>query len=604
MDFAEISRYTSLMAEGVQRKLAAIVAADVVGYSRLMGADETGTLAALRTHRSELIDPLIHRHGGRIVKTMGDGLLLEFPSVIAAVEFDMAMQTGLIERNEAVPDGQAIRFRVGVHIGDIIIEGDDIFGNGVNIAARVEPLAEPDGISLSDDAYRQVRDRLDAVWEDGGQHEVKNIARPLHVWHWQRAGTQAPVRKSAQTAAETETLALPDKPSIAVLPFDNMSGDPEQEYFADGMTEDLITDLSKISGLFVVARNSSFVFKGQPVDIREVAQRLGVRYVLEGSVRKAGSRVRINVQLIDALSGGHLWAERVDGSIEDVFELQDNVGAKVVSAMSVRLRGDEGERLHHVHTHNMGAYELYVRAKATPYPPLPERIGAAQEMFEQVIEMDPDFAGGYAGLSWMLGFSVFWGHADSAETVARAAALATKAVGLDDSFGWSHVALGQALMLQGRHEDAIAAVDEAVARQPNDADAHAYRGLMLAMSGHPGLGVEPLDMAIRLNPQFINGPYLNMRGIIKALAQDYDGAVQSLEENAARHGPIGPPALSWLATAYCALGRQDETKRVLDQLEARFPAFRLKNWNFVKLIASPEDRRRVHDLMRDAGVPE
>jgi TolB-like protein/Tfp pilus assembly protein PilF len=570
-----------------------------------MGADETGTLATLRNHRSELIDPLIHRNGGRIVKTMGDGLLLEFPSVVAAVEFDIAMQTGLGERNKGVPGAKAIRFRIGVHIGDIIIEGDDIFGNGVNIAARVEPLAEPDGVSLSDDAYRQVRDRLDAAWDDGGEHEVKNIARPLHVWHWRRNWARATEQEPAQASSgEAEALELPEKPSIAVLPFDNMSGDPEQEYFADGMTEDLITDLSKISGLFVVARNSSFVFKGQPVDVREVARRLGVRYVLEGSVRKAGSRVRINVQLIDALSGGHLWAERVDGTIENVFELQDDVGAKVVSALSVRLQGDESERLQHVHTHNLGAYELYVRAKATPYPPLPERIGAAREMFEQVIELDPDFAGGYAGVSWMLGFSAMWGHSDPGETVTRATALARKAVELDDSFGWSHVALGQALMLQGRHEQAVAAVDEAVARQPNDADAHAYRGLMLAMSGRPELGVEPLDLAIRLNPQFINGPYLNMRGIIKALGQDYDGAVQSLEENISRHGPVGPPALSWLATAYWALGREEEAGRVLAQLAARFPAFRLENWNFIKLLRSSEDSQRIHDLMLNAGLPE
>jgi adenylate cyclase len=588
------------MTEGVQRKLAAIVAADVVGYSRLMGADETGTLATLRALRSELVDPLIHGNGGRIVKTMGDGLLLEFPSVVAAVEFAIATQEGLVARNEAIPDNEAIRFRIGVHVGDVIIEGDDIFGNGVIIASRIEPLAEPDGVSLSDDAYRQVRDRLDVMWEDGGEHEVKNVARPIQVWRWPNSGQRSP----AQAPAEAAPLELPDKPSIAVLPFDNMSGDPEQEYFTDGMTEDLITDLSKISGIFVVARNSSFVFKGQSVDICETARRLGVRYVLEGSVRKAGSRVRINVQLIDGLSGGHLWAERYDGTIENVFELQDGVAAEVISALSVRLKDDENERLQHVHTHNLGAYELYVRAKATPYPPLPERINAAREMFEQVIELDPDFAGGYAGLSWMLGFSAIWGHADSAETVTRATALGRKAVELDDSFGWSHVALGQALMLQGLHEEGLAAVDEAVVRQPNDADAHAYRGLMLAMSGRPELGVEPLDLAIRLNPRFINGPYLNMRGIIKALAQDYDGAVQSFEENAARHGPVGPPALSWLATAYWALGVRDEAGRVLAQLAARFPAFRLGNWNFFNLIQSPEDRRRIRDLMVDAGVPE
>jgi adenylate cyclase len=592
------------MTEGVQRRLAAIVAADVVGYSRLMGADETGTLAALRSHRSELIDPLIHRHGGRIVKTMGDGLLLEFPSVVAAVEFAIAAQTGLAERNESMPDDRAIRLRIGVHIGDIIIEGDDIFGNGVNIAARVEPLADPDGISLSDDAYRQVRDRLDIAWEDGGEYEVKNIARPLQVWHWVPDGGRSAGSRPAPANNQPPPLALPDKPSIAVLPFDNMSGDPEQEYFADGMTEDLITDLSKISGLFVVARNSSFVFKGQAMDVRDVARRLGVRYVLEGSVRKAGSRVRINVQLIDAVSGGHVWAERVDGSIEDVFELQDDVGAKVVSALSVRLQGDEGERLQQVHTHNIAAYELYVRAKATPYPPIPERIEAAGRLFEQVIEMDPDFAGGYAGAASMLGFGALFGHFDVSETASRAVALARRGIELDDSFGWSYVALGLALLLQGKHDEAIAAVDEAVARQPNDADAHAYRGLMLGLSGNPQLGLEPLEHAIRLNPQFFNGPYLNMRGVVMAMARDYEGAVQSFEENIARHGPVGPPVLVWCSTAYHMLGRPEDAGHKLQLLESRFPAFRLESWNFLKLVRSPEDRSRFLDLMRAAGVPD
>lgn len=588
------------MSEGIQRRLAAIVAADVVGYSRLMGADETRTLTALQSLRSELIDPLIDRHGGRIVKTMGDGLLLEFPSVVAAVEFAIATQMEIPERNQDVPNSQAIRFRIGVHVGDVIIEGDDIFGDGVNIAARIEPLAEPDGVSLSDDAYRLVRDRLDVTWEDGGKHEAKNIARPIHVWHWRRNGLQARTRKPA----EDEAMALPDKPSIAVLPFDNMSGDPEQEYFADGMTEDLITDLSKISGLFVVARNSSFIFKGQPVDIRDAARRLGVRYLVEGSVRKAGSRVRINVQLIDALSGGHLWAERYDGTVESVFALQDDVGAKVVSALSVRLRGDEHERLHRVHTHNLNAYELYVRAKATPYPPIPERIDDAREMFEQVIEMDPEFAGGYAGVSWMLGFTAMFGHFDVSETAARAEALALKAVELDDSFGWSYVALCLARLLQGRHEEAITAIDEAVARQPNDADAHAYRGLVVALAGHPKLGLESVERAIRLNPQFNNGPYFNLRSCMKLLMEDFDGAAQSFEENSARRGPVGPPALAWAAAAYWALGKRDDAERQTELLATRFPAFRLENWNFLKLIRSPEDRRRIRDQMRAAGLPE
>ena len=588
------------MSDGTQRRLAAIVVADVVGYSRLMGADEVGTLAALRALRSELIDPLIDKHGGRIVKTTGDGLLLEFPSVVAAVQCVIATQEGIAKRNEGIPDNEALRFRIGVHVGDVIIEGDDIFGDGVNIAARIEPLSEPDGISLSDDAYRQVRDRLDVTWEDGGEHQVKNIARPIQVWRWLGSGRRSPV----QAPAEGEPFELPDKPSIAVMPFDNISGDPEQEYFADGMTEDLITDLSKISGLFVVARHSSSAFKGQAIDVREVARRLGVRYVLEGSVRKVGSRIRINVQLIDALSGGHLWAERYDGTVENVFELQDDVGAKVVSALAVHLSGDERERLQHVHTRNLDAYELYVRAKSTPYPPIPERLDAAREMFERVIELDPDFAGGYAGVSWVLGFGVTWGHVDAGETVARAMALARKAIEVDDAFGWSYTTLALALQLQGKHEEALAAADEAVARQPNDADGHAYRGFILALAGRPKLGLEPVERAIRLNPRFINSPYLNLRTCIMLLAQDYDGAARSYEENIGRHGPVGPPVLSWAAAAYWALGREDDAGRAAARLATRFPAFRLENWNFFKLLRFPDDRQRIHDLMRAAGLPE
>jgi adenylate cyclase len=587
------------MPEGTQRRLAAIVATDVAGYSLLMEADELGTLAALKAQRMELIDPLIENHGGRIVKTMGDGLLLEFPSAVAAVEFALALQRGNAERNRNKVAKDPIRLRIGIHVGDIIIEGEDIFGSGVNVAARIEPLAAPDGISLSDDAYRQVRDRLEETWEDGGAQPVKNIARPIQIWHWRPEGSKE--SEAAQNPATA--LALPDKPSIAVLPFDNMSADPEQELFADGMTEDLITDLSKLSGLFVVARHSTFAFKGQVIDIQEVARRLGVRYVLEGSVRKAGARVRINVQLIDAISGGHLWAERYDGTVEEVFELQDEVGAKVVSALSVRLKGDEGKRLNRVHTHNLDAYELFVRAKATPYPPIPARIAAARALFERVIALDPSFAGGYAGQSSMLSLEGIFGSIDIDETAAQARALADKAVELDETFGWSHMALCLALLLQGQHEAALAAADQAIDRQPNDADAHAYRGLVLAFSGRPEQGVEPVEHALRLNPQFIMGPYLNLRGMILAMAQDFAGAIGSFEENRNRGGPVGPPVLSWSAMAYRMLGQAEKTETALRELSERFPDFRLETWNFLKTIRSPEKRQRFQNLMRDAGVP-
>jgi adenylate cyclase len=598
------------MSEEPNRKLAAIVSVDVVGYSRLMGADEAGTLAAMRAHRKELWDPTIERFGGRVVGTAGDSLLVEFASAVAAVESAIAVQRGMAERNAGLPDDRRMLLRIGINIGEVIVADGDIFGDGVNLAARLQGIAEPGGLALSGNVHEQVDGRLDGAFTDDGLHEVKNIARPVPVWRWSLAAGEAPsdvapVDTAAAAGKATERpLALPDKPSIAVLPFDNMSGDPEQDFFADGMTEDLITDLSKISGLFVVARNSSFAFKGQAIEIRDVARRLGVRHVVEGSVRKAGTRVRINVQLIDAVSGGHLWAERYDGTVDNVFELQDEVGAKVVSALAVRLSGDESERLQQVHTRNLEAYELFVRAKATPYPPIPERIEAARGMFERVIELDPGYAGGYAGLSWMLGFRAVWGHFDVGDIAAEAAKLARKAIEIDETFGWSHTALGLAMLLQGRHEDAIAAAREAIRRQPSDADAHAYLGLFLAFAGQPESGTESIEQAIRLNPQFVNSPYMNLLGLARLLAADYEGTVRAYEENLANGGPLGPPAMSWAAGVYEALGRTQEARDLVARLADRFPGFRLRNWNFLQLPRSPADRERFHDLLRAAGVPE
>ena len=334
------------MVGGTQRRLAAIVSADVVGYSSLMGTDETGTLDALRAHRAELIDPLIAEGGGRIVKTMGDGLLLEFPSVVAAVECCIAVQTGMAERNSGIADKDAIRFRVGVHLGDIVVEGDDIFGDGVNIAARLQEIGDAGGIANSGTAHENITGRVDAAFADTGDRELKNIERPVRVWRWSPDGVP-------HDLPEADPLALPDKPSIAVLPFENMSGDPEQEYFADGMMEDIITALSKFRWFFVIARNSTFVYKGQAVDIKQVGRELGVRYVLEGSVRKAANRVRISAQLIEAETGNHVWAERYDRSLEDIFELQDEITSTIAAAVEPELAGSERERAMRKPTENL-----------------------------------------------------------------------------------------------------------------------------------------------------------------------------------------------------------------------------------------------------------
>ncbi len=319
------------------RRLAAIVAADIAGYSRLIGQDEEGTLRALREHRAELIDPLIERHGGRIANTAGDSLLLEFPSAVDAVRCSIAVQEGMAQRNSDIEADRHIVLRIGINVGDVVAQGDDLLGDGVNVAARLEGLCEVGGLALSDDAHRQVRDRLEVKWLDGGEHEVKNIARPVHIWRWSTSGRQT----SDGFSSDGEPLPLPAKPSIAVLPFDNMSVDPEQEYFVDGVVEDILTTLSKVPQLFVIARNSSFKYKGRNPDVRDVGRELGVAYVVEGSVRKAGNRVRVTAQLIECVTGGHLWADRFDGDLDDVFELQDRITEEIVVALQVNLA--EGE---------------------------------------------------------------------------------------------------------------------------------------------------------------------------------------------------------------------------------------------------------------------
>ena len=342
----------------VERRLTAILAADVVGYSRLMGADEEGTLAALKAIRRELVDPRIVEDRGRIVKTTGDGLLVEFPSVVDAVRCAVDVQREMAERNAGVPSETRIEFRVGINLGDIIIDGDDIFGDGVNVAARLETLAEPGGICVSHVVRDQVRDKLAFAFEDMGEQQVKNIARPVRI-HRIRIDAAA---AALPAAAPQPTLALPDKPSIAVLPFQNMSGDRQQEYFADGMVEEIITTLSRIKWLFVIARNSSFTYKGQAVDVKQVGRELGVRYVLEGSVRKGGNLVRITAQLIDAETGAHLWADRFDGSMEDVFDLQDQVATSVAGIMEPALQAAETRRAVARPTADLTAYDLYLRS--------------------------------------------------------------------------------------------------------------------------------------------------------------------------------------------------------------------------------------------------
>lgn len=583
------------MADAYQRKLASIMAADVAGYSRMMAADETGTIDAVRSLRVEVIEPIIARHQGRLVKTMGDGFLIEFASVVSSVAAAIDLQEELEASGESLPDTRRILLRIGIHIGDILADDDDIFGDGVNVAARIEPLVSPGGIGISDAAYQQVRGKLDFDWVDGGEYKVKNITRPIRIWHWRNGNP--PVRDEPE-------LQLPDCPSVAVLPFDNMSSDPDQDHFADGLTEDLITDLSKISGLFVVARNSTFAFKGEAVNVSEVGRRLGVASVVEGSVRKLGDRVRINVQLIDAKTGGHIWADRYDGSLTEVFELQDRVCNNVVSALSVTLTQSEAQRLTAVHTTNIDAYELFVQAKSTPFPPIPSRLDAARKLFEQVVDAAPEFSGGYAGLAWIIGFGALWGHSDPAALGTRAEALAYKAISLDNSFGWSYAGLNLALLAQKRFDEALEAGKRGLELLPNDADTHVIYAVTLGMCGRHDQAIKAAETAFRLSPNFVNGPYLNAICHTNFMAGRFEAALEAYERNQTRGGPVGPPAFCWAAASYQATRQHEKAKRTVEALLAGFPNFRLSDWNFLSLIQGDQTRDAIERQFRNAGIPD
>jgi TolB-like protein len=566
-----------------------------------MGQDETGTLNALKQLRADLIDPSVSEYNGRIVKLMGDGTLVEFASVVDAVECAVSIQRGIGDRNLNLPDNEQIILRIGINLGDVIVDADDIYGDGVNVAARLENLAAPGSVCVAGPVFEQVKDKLDLQFDDLGEQDLKNIAGRVRAYR---------VRLSHRDIAEKAELGgpakqrYPDKPSIAILPFDCYPADDEQEAFANGMTEDLTTDLSKVAGLFVIARNSAQAIKGRVSSLEEVAQTLGVRYLLEGSVRKSGATARINAQLIDASTGGHLWAERFDGNIDDVFALQDEVSAKVVDALSVELSQDEKKSLGKIHTNNLDAYELFVRAKAAPYPPIPHRIKAAREMFETVIDMAPDFAGGYAGASAMIGFGALWAHQDSGDAAAQAEELAHQAICLDETFAWSYTALGLAMLLQRRYPEAVEAAQETVVRQPSDADGYTYLGLITMISGDARNGARFVEEAIRLNPRFFAGPYWNVLGQAHALSGDAAAAIEALETNIIQHGPMGPPAFCSRAAAYAQLGDLDKANAIARELIDGFPQFGLRDWTFLSLVRPDETRDRHRELLLAAGVPE
>jgi TolB-like protein/class 3 adenylate cyclase/rhodanese-related sulfurtransferase len=634
----------------MERRLAAVLVADMVGYSRLMGVDEEGTITRQKAYRSKLIDPAIAEHDGRIVKTTGDGLLVEFPSVVDAVRCAVAIQRAMARREEEVPEERRIRYRVGINIGDIIVDGEDIYGDGVNIAARLEGLAEPGGICIPRKVMHEVRNKLDVGYEFTGEQKVKNIETPVPAYRvllesdaagkvigerrprrllWQPGAVASAMVAAVALAAVWWQPWMPDKPSIVVLPFNNMSEDASQEYFADGMTEDLITDLSKAPGLFVIARNSAFTYKGKAVKVRQVAEQLGVRYVLEGSVRRAGDQIRINAQLIDATTGGHLWADRYDGSLDDVFGLQDKVTRAVVAALAVKLTPAAQTQ---PETASAEAYDAFLRGWSYYQRSTPEDYARAVPHFEKAIELDPDYGRAYAALA-----AIYWTVTDKGQStggnywwmslgIDPPSAIQLEQRNLQEAMKnpvvLAHRVASGRLSRQGKHEAAITEAERAVALDPNDPIAHKAMATALVYAGKPGEAAESIRQAIRLDPQFSH-EYLFLLGLAQFGMERYEDAAETLTK-AAQSNPDDERSLIVVAATYGHLGRLPEAKMAIDKANGlrRETRERLKEagleigvdvflagpytqkdvdlWPFQEEV----DRVRLREGLRLAGLPK
>ena len=590
-----------MSSEHVERRLAAILAADVVGSCRLIGIDEEGTLAQLKALRKTLFDPKIAQHHGRIVKNTGDGALVEFASVVDAVRCADDVQRGVAEQNTDVPQDKRIEFRIGIHLGDIIIADDDIFGDGVNIAVRLEGIAEPGGICISDDAHRQVRGKVESTLEDMGAQTLKNIAEPMRAWRVRIGPSSSPATKTPTETAQP--LALPDKPSIAVLPFQNMSGDPEQEYFADGIVEDIITALSRFKSLFVIARNSSFTFKGRAVDIKEVGRRLGVRYVLEGSVRKASGKVRITGQLIDAVTGAHLWADRFERDLTDVFALQDEVTLAVVSAIQPKMLQTEIAMATRRRPENLTAYDFYLRAMPQYYLTTREGLAEAIRLAHRALELDPRF-GSVAALAGVC-------HCDQRRfglcndpqfDRKEAVRLVRLALSIDDGDPdtLARASVISAFMV-GDSEAEIEMADRAVALNPNSWITWNCRGWVYRIAGLPEEAIRSFERAIRMSPV---DPRLHMTltGIGMALIElrRFDEAIVA-GKKAQRQNPSYSAAYRCLASAFAHLGRDAEAHDAAARVLEIDPAFTISA--FIARGGQSNAKLFIEGL-RKAGLPE
>jgi adenylate cyclase len=543
----------------VERRLAAILAADVAGYSRLMGEDEEGTLAALKAHRREVIDPKIAEHRGRLVKTTGDGALVEFASAVDAVRCALDIQRTTAARNANVSDDRRIEFRIGINVGDIITDEGDIYGDGVNIAARIEPLAEPGTICLSDNAYRQIDGKLPIDATDMGEQQLKNIAQRVRIYSIRPGG-----------ALTRPALSLPDKPSIAVLPFQNISGDPEQEYFADGMVEEIITALSRIRWLFVIARNSTFTYKGQAVDVKRVARELGVRYVLEGSVRKGGNRVRVTAQLIDATSGAHVWAERYDRDLSDIFAVQDEITASVAGVIEPALNDAEQQRVLRKPPERLDAWEAYQRGLWHFNKYGPEENKKAQTSFRRAIALDPNFAPGHYGLALALQWDI-WHYSMRPFSEVQGLPLeeARIAVSLDDKDAMAHAVLAHMRMWAGEWEVAIAEARTACLLNPNSAFVNSMLGCVLGFGGYREEALNRLQQAMRVSPHDpLTWLWTLWTGVVQFYSRKFDAAVETLHQVVRLRAGYSQ-AHVFIAASLAHLGRVDEARDLLERARAQ-----------------------------------
>ncbi len=628
-------------AVGMARKLAAIFSTDVAGYSRLMGDDEEATIRTLTASR-QIIASLIQHYRGRVVDSPGDNLLAEFASVVDAVRCAVEIQHALTEKNAELPEHRQMRFRIGINLGDVIVEGERLYGDGVNIAARLENLAIPGGVCISGTVHDHVKNKLALSYEDLGEQVVKNIAEPVRVYRVRgedsanqkakvedKGGTVRRVRlvflvvgllsltgvavflhpslfplttrySSLVTEEAQPPLPLPLKPSLAVLPFTNMSGDPEQEYFSDGMTEAIITGLSKLSGLFVIARNSVFTYKGKAVKVQEVSRELGVQYVLEGSVQKADSRVRITAQLVDATTGHHVWAESYDRNLSDIFALQDEVTLKIVLALKVKLTTEEQTRFQRAPTNNLEAYDYYLRWVDYYWRSTKETNLQARQMYEKAIALDPQYAAAYASLGATYTVEWIWQWSQDPQTLERAFALTQKAIALDDSLPLAHSVLGWVYVFKKQHERAIAEGEQAITLAPNDAEGHANLGIILNLAGRPEEAMRLVEKAIRLNPRY-PAQYLVNLGWAYTLTRQYEEAIAVLKRAITRN-PDLLPAYVFLAVVYSESSREEEARAAAAEVMRISPHFSLEGYQQRVHYKDPAVFERFLPALRKAGL--